>query len=379
MPSIDISRYPKKRPQASTQDNISIIEFLNRDISFGRKQVADKKKEGLYLELSTLLLSGIDLRTALELILVDQEQVKDKELFEKIRKDILSGSSLSEALKDAGRFSDYEYYSIKIGEETGRLGEVLTDLAKFYKSKIQQRRKIISAITYPIIVLCSSMGAVLFMIKFVVPMFANVFLRFGGNLPWITAKIIAISAWFDTYFTYFFLILIILIFVYFFYRKTIAFRKISSSLVLKVPILGDLVKKIYLARFANTMRLLVSTDTPLLKSIGLVRQMIDFYPIENSLKDVELAILNGESLHKSLSAFSFYPLKMIQLIKVGEEINRMDHFFEKIASQYTEEVEYRTNTISSLLEPLIIIFLGFVVGVILIAMYLPMFQMSNGF
>ena len=107
--------------------------------------------------------------------------------------------------------------------------------------------------------------------------------------------------------------------------------------------------------------------------------MIDYYPIETSLLEVEDSILKGESLHKSLAAFSFYPAKMIQLIKVGEEINRMDHFFEKIASQYTEEVEYRTNTISSLLEPLIIIFLGLVVGVILIAMYLPMFQMSNSF
>jgi type IV pilus assembly protein PilC len=382
MPSIDISRYPKKKPSAvkqSTGDGSSILAYLNKDISFGSKQVADKKKEGFYLELSTLLLSGIDLRTALELILVDQDTAKDKDLFESIRKNILTGYALSDALKEAGRFSDYEFYSIKIGEETGRLGEVLTDLAQFYKSKIQQRRKIISAVTYPAIVLCTSMGAVLFMIKFVVPMFADVFLRFGGELPWITAKIIAISGWFDRYFFLVFMILVASVVLYFVYRKTLWFRKYSSMLILKLPIAGDLVKKIYLARFANTMRLLVSTDTPLLRSIALVRQMIDYYPIETSLVQVEDSILKGESLHKSLSAFTFYPPKMIQLVKVGEEINRMDHFFEKIASQYTEEVEYRTNTISSLLEPLIIIFLGLVVGVILIAMYLPMFQMSNSF
>ncbi|WP_158800290.1 type II secretion system F family protein [Pedobacter sp. L105] len=380
MPSIDISRYPKKKTSAASgQDTANLLAFFNQDISFGSNQVADKKKEALYVELSTLLLSGIDLRTALELILVDQENKKDAELFEGIRKNILAGHSLSEALKEAGKFSDYEYYSIKIGEETGRLGEVLTDLAKFYKSKIQQRRKIISAVTYPAIVLCTSMGAVLFMIKFVVPMFANVFLRFGGQLPWITGKIIAISGWFDRYFIYVILLICVGIAIYFLNRKTLWFRRFSSELILRVPVVGDLVKKIYLARFANTMRLLVSTDTPLLRSIGLVRQMIDYYPIETSLLQVEESILQGESLHKSLAAFSFYPAKMIQLIKVGEEINRMDHFFEKIASQYTEEVEFRTNTISSLLEPLIIVFLGLVVGVILIAMYLPMFQMSNSF
>lgn len=379
MPSIDISRYQKKKQPKHEKDGFDLWSILNTDISFGSKQVSDKKKESLYVELSTLLLSGIDLRTSLELILVDQEQAKDKALFDGIRLRILSGLSLSQSLKETHRFSDYEYYSIKIGEETGRLGEVLTDLARYYKSKIQQRRKIVSAITYPVIVLTSSLGAVFFMIKFVVPMFADVFLRFGGELPWITATIIKVSGWFDRYFPFFILSVLILIAFYLFKRKTLWFRKISSLLFLKVPVLGDLIKKIYLARFANTMRLLVSTDTPLLQSIALVRQMINYYPIEASLLKVEQDILQGQSLHKSLATFGFYPAKMIQLIKVGEEVNRLDYFFEKISSQYTEEVEYRTNTISSLLEPLIIIFLGLVVGVILIAMYLPMFQMSNSF
>jgi len=379
MPSIDISRYQKKKQPKGKSDGQDLFAFLNRDISFGSKQVSDKKKEGLYVELSTLLLSGIDLRTSLELILVDQEQAKDKALFEGIRQRILSGLALSEALRETERFSDYEYYSIRIGEETGKLGEVLTDLAKYYKSKIQQRRKIVSAVTYPAIVLLSSVGAVLFMIKFVVPMFADVFLRFGGKLPWITAAIISFSGWFDRYFVFVMLFFAILIVVYFLKRKSDWFRNVSSKMLLKIPVVGDLVKKIYLARFANTMRLLVSTDTPLLRSIALVRQMINYYPIETSLLKVEQDILRGESLHKSLAAFDFYPAKMIQLIKVGEEVNRMDYFFEKIATQYTEEVEYKTNTISSLLEPLIIIFLGLVVGVILIAMYLPMFQMSNSF
>ncbi|NQX41308.1 type IV pilus assembly protein PilC [Pedobacter steynii] len=379
MPSIDISQYQKKkRPDAKPEGN-DLFAFLNKDISFGSKQVPDKKKESLYVELSTLLLSGIDLRTALELILVDQEQAKDKVLFEGIRARILSGLALSEALKETGQFSDYEFYSIRIGEETGRLGEVLTDLSKYYKSKIQQRRKIVSAVTYPAIVLLSSLGAVFFMIKFVVPMFADVFLRFGGKLPWITGAIISFSNWFDRYFSLFLLFIIAVTVVYFLKRRSEWFRKISSGLLLKIPVVGDIVRKIYLARFANTMRLLVSTDTPLLRSIALVRQMISYYPIESSLLKVEQDILQGESLHKSLASFPFYPAKMIQLIKVGEEVNRMDYFFEKIASQYTEEVEYRTNTISSLLEPLIIIFLGLVVGVILIAMYLPMFQMSNSF
>jgi type IV pilus assembly protein PilC len=379
MPPIDVSRYQKKMHVHSANTPDGLFAFFNKDISFNNGQISDKKKEGLYVELSMLLISGIDLRSALDLVVLDQVAATEKALFEGIRSQVLAGLALSEGIKNTGNFSAYEYHSLKIGEETGKLAEVLTDLAKYYKSKIQQRRKIVSSVSYPVIVLSTSMGAVFFMIKFVVPMFADVFLRFGGKLPWITALIIQVSNVFSQYFYFGIFAVLLCVMLYATKRKTRRFRKTSSNIVLMVPVIGDLVKKIYLARFANTMRLLVSTNTPLLRSISLVREMINYYPIEASLFAVEQDILKGKSLHESLSKFPFYPAKMIQLIKIGEEVNRMDHFFEKIAAQYTEEVEYKTNTLSSAMEPLIIIFLGVVVGIILIAMYLPMFQMSNNF
>lgn len=378
MPSIDISQYKIVKP-VRHKERQSLATILNRDISFSGQQLSDKKKEMIYAEISTLLSSGVDLKTTLELVLSEQTKNTDKILFGGIKDEVLGGKSLSESLKATGKFSDYEYFSIRIGEETGRIAEVLSDLSAFYKSKIHQRRKIVSAITYPAIVLMTSAGAVLFMIKFVVPMFADIFLRFGGDLPWITALIISISKFTDAYFLYFFLICIFLSTYIFYHRRNIWFRKITSLMILRLPVAGDIVRKIYLARFSNTMRLLVSTNTPLLRSIIMVRQMISYFPIEHSLEQVEKDILRGESLHASLSKFSFYPSKLVQLIKIGEEVNRLDYFFEKIAIQYTEEVEYKTNTISSLLEPLIIIFLGIVVGAILIAMYLPMFQLTNNF
>lgn len=381
MPPIDLSGYKtsKKEVPKNQGTGLSITALLSKDISFGKATVSDRKKESFYMELSTLLLSEIDLRTALDLILVDQDKAKDKSLFEAIREDVLQGNSLSDALKRTDKFSDYEYYSIRIGEETGRIAEVLTDMAKFFKSKISQRRKVIGAVTYPLIVLMTSMGAVFFMLKFVVPMFADVFKRFGGELPWITSMIIKCSGFIDRFFLLFVLAVTGLIVFMVASKKKIWYRRAVSALILRVPLAGEIVSKIYLARFANTMRLLVSTDIPLLRAIALVRQMIGFYPIEASLEEVEKAILHGDSLHNSLSKFPFYPAKLVQLIKVGEEVNRLDYFFGKISDQYTEEVEYKTGTISSLLEPLIIIFLGLVVGLVLIAMYLPMFQMSNSF
>jgi type IV pilus assembly protein PilC len=379
MPSIDLSNYPKGSTSSKNEkQNSSLREFLNRDITIWGDGLSDKKKESFYAELSMLIVAGMDLKTALELVLAGQQK-KDKPVFDEVNRRVLAGSTLSDALRTTGKFGDYEFHSILIGEETGRLGEVFSGLALYFKNKIQQRRKIISAVSYPVIVLSTSVGAVFFMMKFVVPMFADVFRRFGGKLPWITSVIISFSEILDRYFLGFILLIIVCAILLYRERKKLWFRKGGSALLLRLPLVGDIVRKIYLARFSNTMRLLVGTDTPLLRSISLVRQMIPFYPVEASLTQVEADVLKGESLHKSLAKFNFYPDKLIQLIKVGEEVNKLEHFFEAIAAQYTEEVEYRTQTVSSVLEPLIIIFLGLIVGVILVAMYLPMFQLSNSF
>ena len=379
MPSIDISKIRKKDTPLKENEGAGFFAFLSKDISFGKGKLSDKKKESFYNELGTLIRSGIDIRSALELTAGSYTQKKDMELFSSVQKQVIEGKSLSETMQAESKFSPYEYYSVKIGEETGKLGEVLGELAKYYKSKISQQRKIIGAITYPLLVLFTSFAAVFFMIKFVVPMFADVFKRFGGKLPYITSLIVSFSDWFDRYIYLMLLVIVALVILYFLNRNKFWFKKGAALLLLRIPIVGEITRKIYLARFANTMRLLTETNTPLLQALELVRQMITFYPVESSLKLAEKDILLGSSLSMALSKYDFYPAKFIQMIKIAEEVNRLEYFFEQLSEQYTEEVEYKTNAISGLLEPLIIIFLGLVVGVILIAMYLPMFQMSSSF
>ena len=380
MPTIDISRYDKKKTPPSQKDDTSgFLAFMNKDISFGSQELSDKKKEFLYLELSSLLQAGINLKSSFELITASQEKEKDKQLFQDIQKEVLQGASFSHAMKKSGKFSVYEIVSLEIGEETGKLTEVLQDLAKFYQNKVKQRRKIISSLSYPCIVLCTSMGAVFFMLEFVVPMFSDIFTRFGGQLPWITAKIISISKIMEgNFFTAVLLLAAITGFLWYI-RKTERFRKVFSGLLLKTPLVGNLVQKIYLARFCNSMRLLISAHIHLLRAISLSRKMIGYYPIESSLQKVEEDILQGQALHRSLEQFSIYPAKMIMLLKIGEESNKLDYFFARVSEQYIDEVQYRTTTLSSMMEPFIVIFLGLIVGTILIAMYLPMFEMSNSF
>lgn len=387
METVDISGYRKKKVKAvpateSTEGasgSFSITELLSRDITLGSGKLSDKKKEAFFFELSTLLDSGIDLKNSLDLITLENAKDKHSAVIREIKKQVIAGQSMSLAVQLSGKFSDYDYYSIQIGEETGNQAEVLKDLGVYYGRKVEQQRKIMGALTYPIIVLSTSAGAVFFMLRFVVPMFSDVFKRFGGKLPWMTELVITASAAIGRYFFPTVLAIGVLVYLVYRSRNSVFYRSQSSRLILKIPVLGDLVRKIYLARFCNTMRLLVSTKIPLLRAISMSGKTIGFYPLEVSLAKAEAGIMGGRSLHECLADFPVYPAKLVQLIKVGEEINKLDYFFENIAEQYVTEIAHQTNALSKLIEPLIIIFLGFVVGFILVAMYLPMFEMSNSF
>lgn len=381
MKTIDISNYRKKQkaPVQGKQNEFSLKELLSKDIRFGGSGLSDQKKEYLFFELSTLLRSGIDLLNSLDLVTMESLKDKSLRICKEIKTKVIEGQSLSSALKFTAKFSDYDYFSVQIGEETGTIAEVLNDLALYYKRKVEQRRKIIGALTYPAIVLCTSAGAVFFMLRFVVPMFNDVFKRFGGKLPWMTEMVIKGSRLTGALLVPGIIFIIGMIYFILTNRKNEQFRRITSKLIMKIHLIGEMVLKIYLARFCNTMRLLISTKIPLLRAIMMSGQTIDFYPMEVSLKRVEELIMQGKPLYASLQEFNIYPPKMIQLIKVGEEINKLDVFFGNIANQYVQEIEYQTGTLSKVIEPIIIIFLGLVIGFILISMYLPMFQMSNSF
>lgn len=381
--AIDLASIRTSSPKSSFEkkkNEKGMFDFLNKEIRIGSSGLNDQKKEHFYSELNILFGAGIDIKTALELVEAEQTKARDQELFKSIREAVVNGSSLSSAMEQTGQFSPYEYYSLRIGEESGKLPEVLVELSSFFTKKIKQKRLVVGALTYPAIVFSVSLGAIFFMMNFIVPMFQDVFKRFkGGKLPYITQVIIDISNAMSTYSLYF--LAVVGIFAMFIYsqRKQIWFRKLSSSLVLKSPIAGEIVQKIFLARFCHSMGLLIGAKTPMIEAIRLIKKMIGFYPIEHSLDIVEEKIFKGESLNASLAEFPIYNKRMISLVKVAEEVNQLDTIFNQLADQYSTEVEHQTSLIGSLIEPFMIIFLGLMVAVILISMYLPLFQLSTSF
>ena len=382
--SIDLSKYKieetKSSSQSSSAERTSWLDLLNKDIKFpGSGALSDKKKEWFYAELQILLEAGVDIKSSLELIAEEQPKQVDRDLFEGIKNRVVNGESLSESIYSTGKFTPYEYYSLKIGEQSGEIIGVLSDLSSFFTKKIAQRRQIVNALSYPVIVTLAALGAIFFMLNFIVPMFADIFKRSGGKLPGITQTIIDLSDVVTTYGGYVILMAIALILAAYLQRDKDWFRRIFSKLILSTPFVGTMVQKVYLARFCYSMNLLLAAKTPIIEALALVQKMVGFYPIEQSLTPVKDGILKGEALYQTMSAFPIYNKRMVSLVKVAEEVNQLDLIFNKLAKQYNDEVDHQASLISSMLEPFIIIFLGLFVAIILIAMYLPLFQLSNSF
>lgn len=376
--SIDI-RNIQTAKSVSKQENGGTFDFLNKDISFSNGQLNDKKKEAFYSELSILLDAALDIRTALDIISNERKQGKDQDLFIKIKETVVDGSSLSEAIKQSGKFSSYEYYSIQIGEETGKLALVLGQLAGYYKKSIAQKRQIVNALSYPVIVLFAAVGAIIFMMYFIVPMFADVFKRFDGELPGITKFVMSVSSWFGDNILYVLGGITSAVAFLFWQRKKLWYRKISSLVTSKLPFIGEMVRKIHMTRFCSVMALLIGSKVNLLQALDLVGKMTSFYPIQASLDQIKEDVTQGKSLNDSMRQFQVYDSRMVSLVKVGEEVNQLEGFFDKVSKQYSDDVEHQTSILGNLVEPFMLIFLGLVVGTILIAMYLPLFKLSTSF
>lgn len=376
--SIDISKLPQTKTKKESTNNSWLIDLFTRDFSF-KKGLPDKKKQWFFSELALLLNAGVDIKNALDLIVEEQKKGKDAQFFSEIREAVFAGESLSQVIMDTKKFDAYDNFTIRIGEESGNLPKVLLQLAEYYEKKLKLRRQLLSALSYPTLVMAAAIGAIVFLINFLVPMFEDVFKRFSGDLPTITQKIINISHALSGNTSKILIIIAAIVAFIILFKKKNWFRFIQSFLAMRLPVMGDIIRKNNLARFCQALSMLISSKVPLTEALRLVNDMVTFYPIEVSLAKILEGIEKGESLHETLNQFTVYDKRMVYLIKVGEEVNQLDGIFEKLQQQYAADVEHRVSVLSSLLEPFLIITVGLLVGVILIAMYLPLFQISNSF
>lgn len=373
--AFNLNNIPVSTSQKTTGSEIE--RLLKTEIVLFGGGFTNKKKQSFYLELAVLLKAGITIKEALTLIIESFKKKSDKEILEKILHQVVNGKSFSEAIYSSKYFSEYEYFSLKIGEETGTTARVCKELGVFYERKNEQKRIVIAALTYPSIVLSTAVLVVIFMLSYVVPMFQDIFKQNNMELPMLTRLIIKMSGFTKSYGSIFFLLIVAFVFTSRFFRNNYQYKKNLHYLLLKTPVFGPFITKVYLAQFTQAVALLTASKVPILNSIQMVRKMIQFVPLQDSLQKVENHILKGGSLSESLKGNKLFDNRIISLVKVAEETNQTEYVFNQLNEQFNQEVVQQSKIMATVLEPLIIVFVGVLVAVLLVAMYLPMFQLSS--
>ncbi len=374
---IDIQKTVTASPQSgSAKDQTSI---WNRDISLGNP-FGLKQKKAFYELLTVLLVAGLGIIDALEVVADQQQKGKGKvnDIIHRLIQSLKDGESFSASMTQQAQFFDsFEQNSIRMGEKSGTLNAVLEELAHYYESRLKIRRKLMQVMSYPIVVISMASLVVYFMITQVVPMFQDVFKQFDAELPALTQRILDLSEFIQAYGLYIMGFLLVLSLGAYRVRNREWFRKYSSMLVLRIPVFGSIIFKVQLSRFALTMGTLLTSRVKLDEALELAERIAKFYPIQSQLPGIRQGIINGETLYAAIRDIPIFPVVLKQMVRVGEKTARLDHMFERLGKSLEQESEIEISNLTHIVEPLLVMILGLIVGTILVAMYLPMFQLTQ--
>lgn len=340
------------------------------------KGMSSKDKKWFFAQLDTLLRSGLDFSRAFSL-LTECASGKGKVMCDRLFHRIVSGSTLAQAMSYEPEFSQMDRSVVRIGEETGRLADALSFLSSYYEKKESRRRMIVGALSYPLITLGVAVVVLAFMLLVVVPMFEQVYDRMGGELPEMTRWVVSFSKAAPAVLTVLAAVVLSLWLIRKFYGKTERYRAVTSSAVLRLPVVGSLVCKYNSAKFCRIFHLLVSADVPVLGALDLLRGIMDFHPFCLSIDSAVSSIGKGGTLSDGLSAYSsLYGKRLLVLMKVGEETGNLPRQLQFQADTLDAELEYEINQLNTIAQPLLILCIGAIVAFVLIAMYMPMFRLG---
>jgi type IV pilus assembly protein PilC len=352
---------------------------MGREIKFlSRGKVKLKDLSVFSRQFATMINSGLPLLRALSIL---EQQTESKELAKvvgQMRLDVEQGTALSTAMaKHPKAFSRLYVAMVRAGETGGVLDSVLLRLADTLEREVELRRKIKSAMAYPVVVMVVVVLILSAMLLFVVPTFKNLFASLGGTLPLPTRLLLAASEGFKKYFLFVFFAVAAMIFAFRRWKKTDRGRFAVDRLKLKLPIFGQLFQKTALSRFARTLGALSRSGVPLLQSLDIVAETVENGVMANAVRDVQASVKEGESLAEPLSRHAIFPPMVVQMLAVGEETGALDTMLEKVSDFYDDEITATVDALTALIEPLLIVVVGGTVGVIVISLYLPMFRLID--
>ncbi|TPW74923.1 type II secretion system F family protein [Schumannella soli] len=353
---------------------------LSREISFGSfgKGVDLKALAVFSRQMATMISAGLSMLKTLNILSEQTENPKLKTILAQVTREVESGSALSEAMaKHPVEFPPIMVNMIRAGETGGFLEDALASVATNFEKEAKLRATIKSAMTYPVMVLILAGVAVLLMLIFIVPVFKSMFEGAGSSLPAPTQVLVTLSenmVWIVPVLA----ILIIGGMAWWRINKnTEAVRQRLDPLKLRIPVFGELNKKIAVARFTRNLANMIGAGVPILHALVVVGETAGNYVVEKASKNVADAVRQGKSIGGPLAEEKVFPPMVTQMVAVGEDSGSMEVMLTKVADFYDSEVESTTKALTSLIEPLLIAFLGVVVGGIIVALYLPIFQIAS--
>jgi type IV pilus assembly protein PilC len=351
---------------------------LFENLSFLKPKVTKKDLVVFTRQFSTMIDAGLPLVQGLTILAEQSENPTFKAILKEITKDVEGGSTLAEAMKKHPKvFDDLFTNLVAAGEVGGILDTILRRLATFIEKAEKLKSQIKGAMTYPAVVVGIAVIVISVILIFVIPVFEDMFKSFGSALPAPTQIVVNMSRFMKGNFHWVIIAVGILVYGCKRYRGTDKGRKVTDGLFLKFPVFGDLLKKTAVARFTRTLGTMISSGVPILDALEIVAKTSGNVIIEEIIYEVRGSIAEGQTIAEPLSENDIFPGMVIQMIAVGEATGALDSMLEKIGDFYDEEVDAAVAALTSMLEPLLMLFLGGAIGGLVIAMYLPIFSMAG--
>lgn len=344
----------------------------------GGKKVNQRSIAIFTRQLATMIDAGLPLVQSLDILSSQQDHKAFKNIIREIREDVEGGSTFAGALKKhPSTFDDLYTNLVVAGEEGGILDNILNRLSNYIEKAEALKKKVKSAMIYPAIIVSVAILVVIILMIFVIPVFETMFKSAGQSLPLPTLIVLTMSKIVKKYIVVIIPAAILFVFLFRKFYKTEVGKTLIDRLILKVPVLGMLIKKVAVARFARTLGTLVSSGVPILDGLLIVSRTAGNRTIETAIMSARASIREGETIAEPLGRGGIFPPMVIQMISVGESTGALDSMLSKIADFYDDEVDVAVSNLTSLLEPFLMVFLGVVIGGVVIAMYLPIFQMAS--
>lgn len=351
---------------------------LQREITFGSRKVSTKDLALATRQLATMIDAGLSLVRALAILGDQIDNVELKRLLGRVRQDIEAGQALSTALAAEPRvFPPFMVSLVRAGETGGFLDGALRQVAETLEADVKLRAQIKSAMAYPVVVFGMAMLMCVGMLLFIVPIFQKMFTDLGGDLPTPTKVLVALSGAMPVVLPV--IAVLVVGFVAWWRRhgRDVAVRNVVDPLKLRMPVFGELVRKIALARFSRNLATLLGSGVPVLTALDIVADTAGSVVVSRAVADVRRSVAQGDSIAGPLARHAVFPSMTVQMIASGEEAGAVDAMLRRVAQFYDEEVEAMTEALTSLIEPLMIAFLGVVVGGMILALYMPMFSVFD--